>query len=124
MPYGRLAPDDVTDMLVYWNKKMPRWCGLMIGDPFLVSDPLSMEIIGGAYRRPPFALSITDNILRNLQAWSWAVPPMTRVAGYASFDAAHNGKVCSYTPLPDPVDYPVGGTHTLAALSLYIGIDS
>lgn len=124
MPYGRLAPDDVTELLDHWNARTPRWAALMFGDPFAVNDPLSVEVLGDAYRRPPFVLSRVDKVLRNAAPLQWTVAPGSSLHGVASFDAPFNGNPCHYTPLPAPQDYPVGGTFILPAYELAIGLDS
>lgn len=124
MPYGRLAPDDVTDMLDYWNKRMRRWVGLVFGDPFLVNDPLSVEVLGDAYRRAPFIMTRVDKVLRNAGPFQWSVAPGSSLHGVASWDAAFNGHPCHYTPFNAPIDYPAGGTFILPAYELAIGLDS
>lgn len=125
MPYGRLHDDDVDAMLDYWYAyRGDIWIGIVSGDPFLVSDPLTVEVLGDAYRRATLHMTRVDTILRNSEAISWAVAPMTRVSGYAGWDGPFNGKPRFYTPLPEPVDYPIGGTHLLPARELGISLDS
>lgn len=124
MPYGRIAPDDVTELLNHWYARSKLYAALMFGDPFLVSDPLSVEVLGDAYRRPLLVLQTVDQVLRNPAALTWAVQPMTRVSGIAGFDAAFNGRPRFYTPLPKPLDYPTGGNVVFPARELYVGIDA
>lgn len=125
MPYGRIDPADTVALMRYWyTYRGPIYAGLVFGDPYLTNDPLSVEIIGGAYYRPVLALSLVDSQLRNSGPLAWALPAMTTLAGVTGWDAPFNGGLRFYTPFDEPIDYPVGGTFTLDALELYVGLDS
>lgn len=124
MAYGRMAPDDVAELLTHWYARTPLYAALMFGDPFLISDPLSVEVLGDAYRRPLLVMDLVDTVLRNTTSLLWTVQPMTRVSGIAGFDAAFNGRPRFYTPLPTPLDYPTGGSVSFPAREIYVGIDA
>jgi hypothetical protein len=128
MASGRFAPWITQAWLVGPQipplKDIPQWAALVSSDPYLVSDPLAVEVLGDAYRRPQFTPQVVDQILRNAAALSWTVGPMTRIAGIAGFDAAFNGRLMWYTPLPDALDYPAGGSVSFPAREIYLGVDS
>lgn len=123
-PGGRISPDIVSSWLDQLAAR-PCWAGLMTGDPFLTSDPLTVEVIGAAYRRPQFLYERVDTVLRNAAALNWrGIAAFTRVSGVAGFDKAFNGALLWYTPLPEALDYPTGGNLDFPIRELYIGIDS
>lgn len=130
MTYGRISPQDDTALLKYWySYRGPIYIGLSSGDPFIVNDPLSVEILGSSYRRQLLKLTLVtgsaEAVLRNAEDLSWTVGPMTSVSGLVGWDAAFNGNPRFYTPISSgPVDYPAGGTHKHPAFELFIGLDS
>jgi len=128
MPAGRIAPW-VTQAWLHGPQlppldKIPTWAALVSSDPFLLSDPLAVEVLGDAYRRPSFPMQWVDQVIRNASALGWTVGPMSRIGGIAGFDAPFNGRILWYTPLPDALDYPVGGSVSFPAREIYLGVDS
>jgi hypothetical protein len=123
MPNGQVA-HSITSGWLDLLKARKHYMGLLIGDPRTTSDPLSLEVLGNAYRRPLITFERRDQVLRNVQPLNWTVGPMTRVAGVASFDAAFNGNWQFWLPLEDPLDYPAGGALTYAKGDLFVGIDT
>lgn len=125
MALGRIAPEDSDALLQYFaSYRGPIYAGLVFDDPFIVNDPLSVEVLGSAYRRTLLQIELVDHVLRNLYALSWSVGNLTSVAGVAGWDASFNGSPRFYTPYAAPIDYPTGGIHQHPALDLYIGLDS
>ena len=121
---GWFDPDDITAFLDSWAR-LPRFAGLCSSDPKLASDPLTVEVLGDAYRRTPAAWLRSGMLLRNSTPWQFmGLLPGTRVHGIAIWDASFNGKVKAYIPLDEPVDLPTGGNFTAAAGDYFIGFDS
>lgn len=104
---------------------MEHWGALMVNDPFTTSDPLSVELLGAAYRRPQIIFEQVSQVLRNTNFFSWmGIPPQSRITGVAGFDAPYNGNFSWYFPLDEPLDFPAGGRWDIATHDLYLGIDS
>jgi hypothetical protein len=127
MGLGRIAPDITAAWLTssMGGIAEPQWAGLVSDDPFETSNPLSVEILGDAYRRPSCPRELVGTVLRNSTVLHWAFGPMTRIVGVAGFDAAFNGRVRWFIPFDgDPLNFPSGGSYDLPARSLFIGIDT
>lgn len=124
MAGGRFDSAEIQGWLAASAAK-PCWAALMTDDPYMVSDPLTAEVLGSAYRRPSCPLELVDTVLRNQLALSWSgLPPMSRIAGVAGFDAPFNGSLRWWCPLPTPLDFPAGGGWAVGARTIYLGVDS
>lgn len=123
-PGGRIAPTKIIGWLTQ-EAALPCYVGLVTADPFGTSDPLSVEILGDAYRRPQFGYELVGTILRNSLPLHWAgIPALTRVAGIAGFGSLYGSDLSWYTPFPDPMDFPAGGNLDFPAREVFIGIDT
>jgi len=104
------------------------YLALFFTDPQTVSDPLSVEVVGGVYSRQ---LGVWTRSAPNVLTLSEAVvfpglPPGTSLVAVGVFDAAFNGTFIAsdLIPAPDsPVSYPSGGTYVLPAGQYILGID-
>jgi hypothetical protein len=122
---GWLDSEDLIEFLSGWAAK-PRFAGLVSTDPALVSDPLTVEVLGDAYRRVlNVGFTLSSLLLRNSIQWQWfGLAAGTRVSGFAIWDSAFNGRVKAYAPLDAPIDFPAGGNYSVPAGEVFIGIDS
>lgn len=91
----------------------------------LTVDPLSAEVTGPAYHRPPATLSRTSyHLLTSLDDWIWpSLPPGTHLAWAGIFDADTNGNLIAAAPLPTAIDLLSGGPFTLPAGEFVCGHD-
>lgn len=106
-------------------RKTPMWLGLVTANPFLVTDPLVIEVAGtSAYRRPQASWSRSGRVLTSTTPATWnGIPPLTTVLGIAGFSAPFNGELMAYMKLPDPgQDFPTGGSFTMPAGELWVGV--
>lgn len=129
-PGGRIAPAILQGWLASLTPvpslaMTPTWAALVTSDPFESSDPLTTEILGDAYRRPPFIYELVGTALRNQNELDFAgIAALSRVVGVAGFDGVYNGALLWYTPLPgDPLEFSAGGSLTFPARELYVSID-
>jgi hypothetical protein len=124
MGVGRFAPAVTQGWLAEMLAKQ-HYGALMVGDPFITSDPLAVELLGASYRRPKIIFEQVGQLLRNTNSFNWlGIPPQSRIVGAAGFDAPYNGSIIWYFPLDTPLDFAIGGSWAIAAQDLYLGIDS
>jgi hypothetical protein len=110
---------------------MDKWVALFSSDPSAASDPLAVEIIGGAYvrvgavwtRTGPNALTMTSAAVFR------ALAPGTSIAAAGVMTAATNGDLL-FSDLLYDVDgnptiehYPSGGTYVIPSGQFVAGID-
>lgn len=124
MREGRIAPAKLGE----WIQDLSvteMWLGLGSASPFDVDDPLTVEIDGPVYRRPKASWQrAAPTLLRSGGLYRWTgLLPGTRVTGIIGWDGAYNGEPVIYCPLPDALAFPAGGTYTLPAGELYVGLD-
>jgi hypothetical protein len=124
MADGRISPYVITS----WMNDLAartKYLALMSADPYGVSDPLTVEVLGGVYvREAPVFVRTSYNLLTLDEVVVWhALAPGTRVAAVACFDAAFNGNMLAADVLDVHIDYPSGGTYVLPADEFYLGID-
>lgn len=123
MILGRIDPADAAAMMAYYaSYRGPIYAGLCFDDPYTVSDPLSVEVLGAAYRRMLLVLTQSDAALQNANMLQWALAPLSRVSGIAGWDAPFNGRPRFYTPLPEVVPFPAGGIYQHPALDLALAL--
>ena len=90
------------------------WLTLVSDDPEGVSDPLTVEIIGGTLTRHQTTWSRTPLLLTTAGSVVFSgIPVGAHVAGIACFNADFNGDLLASDLFPEPVDYPSGGTWVL-----------
>lgn len=114
-----------------WVEDQPKWMALFSADPWGVADPVTVEVIGGTYARQDslwLRNDVRSIILDAALVWRSLVPG-TVVAGIGAFDDPFTGSLLFRSMIldvdgnPDPVSYPSGGTHTVAAGEYVVGID-
>jgi hypothetical protein len=104
---------------------MVHWLALVNADPYGVSDPLTVEVLGDLYDRiaPTWERS-APNVLMLADTVYWRnLTPGTRVAGVAGFDAPFNGHMLYADLLDAPIDYPTGGNFILPQGEYFLGVD-
>lgn len=124
MPDGRVSPYLVTSWMDDLEARV-HYLALMSADPYGVSDPLTVEVLGALYaRKAPAYVRTAYNLLVLDTAVVWNnLAPGTQVAAVAGFNAAFNGNMLYADVLDVPINYPVGGTYVLPAGEYYVGID-
>jgi hypothetical protein len=96
---------------------------LMVGDPTVTSDPLSVELIAPGYRRPACVFENVGQLARLAAPIAWmSLPPQSRVVGVAGFDAVVNGQLTFWCPYDEPLDFPMGGSYSLDRDDIYLGV--
>jgi hypothetical protein len=110
--------DEIAEMILYAT--------LVSSDPD-IGDPLSAEVIGPHYVRQPTIWtrsSPTSLVLANSLVFA-GLGVDTHVAGMAVFDEQYNGNLVASQLLEpvDQVDFPTGGSYSVAAGAFAIAID-
>lgn len=119
---GRIADWLAAEWLADFRGR-PCWLGLASEDPEVVTDPLTVEVGGSVYRRPPIVWLFSERLLRNRDPLTWlGLPVMTRIVALVGFDAPFNGRYVFTRLLPAPIDLPAGGSYTVPARELFFGI--
>ena len=124
MTLGRFSAHKITS----WMDDMEetdKWMTIVSSDPLATNSPYTAEASGGTLTRVLGSWTRTGPGLLTLDsAISFVgLPEGSHVAGVAGFDAAVNGNLLFSDLLEVPVDFPFGGTYTLAAGQYVIGID-
>lgn len=100
------------------------WYAAMSADPTVVGDPLAVEVVGGSYARVEGVFVRSGRSMLSDTPMVIVVPGGSTVTGIALFDAAFNGNMRAYSPLPEgPQSFQSGGTVIIAAGDFAVTID-
>jgi hypothetical protein len=115
----------VTGPWITSLRGLDHYLALVSADPYGVSDPLTVEVLGDLYsREEPVWARPSPGVLMLDETVYWRnLAPGTRVAGVAGFDAPFNGNLLYADLLDVPNDYPTGGNFVLPAGEFFLGVD-
>lgn len=108
------------------------YMALFTQDPYAVTNPLSVELVGTSINRQPSEWKRTSSFSLELNndVFFAAIPPETSLVAIGAFDAPINGNLI-FRDLIDaagngrgePLYLPTGGTFGIAAGDMVIGLD-
>lgn len=107
------------------------YMALFTSDPYAVSNPLTVELLGTSITRQPSTWERTSPYsleLRN-DIFFYAIPSETSIVAIGAFDAAINGNLIfrdlmsSDGKRSNPIYYATGGTYGIAVGEMVIGLD-
>lgn len=107
------------------------YLALFSSDPFTVVNPLTVELVGGAYTRQASSWTRSSVLAMTLNAAAvfLGLPPGTTIAGVGGFDAPTNGNLVfrsltvNGSGVPTPVSLPSGGAYLISSGQYVIGVD-
>lgn len=108
---------------------IPVWWGLFYDNPLVVTDPTTVEILGGTYERPEHtvpgdwdAFGLTG-LVNSIDVEFLNIPPGNSIHAVGLWDDDTGGKLLGADVLDDPVNFPDGGSWVLPAGDFYFGFD-
>lgn len=101
-----------TDVLQALIDDLPYlYGGLLISDPAMAADPLTVELVSPTYARVPAVVTISGVSLSAALTQSfYGIPSGTSLYGYGIFDAPVNGNLLFKVPYATPVRFIAGAT--------------
>lgn len=109
----------------------PKWLAAFSADPYVGSDPATVEIIGGSYARQEslWVRSDVRALTLDVAVAFRSLVPGTIIAAVGAFDDAFSGALLFRSMIldedgnPAPLAFPAGGTHLISAGEYVIGLD-
>ena len=107
------------------------YLSLFTADPYAVSNPLTVELIGTSVVRQPTSWLRTSPYSIELEhdVYFRAIPPETSVVAIGAFDAEVNGNLLFRDLMSQngvtaqPIYFGTGGSYGIAAGQMVVGID-
>lgn len=123
MSWGRFS-DDIVQAWIDEIAAKTLYGALFYANP-LVTDPLTVEVVGGGYVRPLMPTTRSAfNLLVNTPLLVWHnLSPGTHIAWVGAFDSPTGGTLQAAALLDTAVDLLSGGTWTLDAEQFAMGLD-